>query len=218
MKLSVQAFLFDLDGVLVDSSWVVESVWHNWAIEHGLDPLDVVASCHGQPSRQTIHRHAPWLDVAEEARAVEQSQAWMVDRLAPCPGALELLDQIPSQHWAVVTSGTRLTARARLEAVGAPVPQVLITADDVVHGKPDPEGYLTAARALQSDPSRCLVIEDSQSGAQAGRLAGCQVLGVNGPLLGRADVDLRVTDLNHVHLTASTTGRYTLCAQTSQPV
>jgi len=189
-SIPVRAVLFDLDGVLVHSAAAVERSWARWARRHGLDADRVVAACHGRPSVETIALHAPHLDAAAEAAALEAEQAGDTEGLTACRGAAELIGALDGAGvpWAVVTSGTRPLAAARLSAAGHRLPEVFVTADAVTRGKPDPEGYLAAARALGVSPGDCVVVEDAEPGARAGRAAGAAVIGVaGGTLTGREE-------------------------------
>jgi mannitol-1-/sugar-/sorbitol-6-phosphatase len=190
--------LFDNDGVLVDSDASVDRAWSRWAVEQGLDPAEVVPLAHGQRAADTVT-----MLVAPELRAHALARIdalELADAASVCtvPGARALLESMPADRWAVVTSGTSALARARLAAAGLPQPQVLITADDVSLGKPDPEGYLAAAAALGVAPRDTLVVEDSGNGIRAARAAGTgTVLGV-GPRALATDADVVVPDLTGV--------------------
>lgn len=195
-ELRCAAVLFDLDGVLVDSGSTVERSWRDWARRQGLAEEDVLRVCHGRTSAATIAAVAPHLDARAEAERLEALQATDTASLRVCPGAAAVLSALPASSWAVVTSGSRQLATSRLRGVGLPVPDVLVTADDVRHGKPDPEGYLAAAARLGLDPSRCVVVEDARPGVLAARAAGCRVVGIEGPSLGSvAEVDVVVANL-----------------------
>jgi mannitol-1-/sugar-/sorbitol-6-phosphatase len=170
--------LFDLDGVLADSTAVVDRIWRAWAEERGLDGQAVVAIAHGRPTLEVIRKVAPHLAAEPEARELEEREVAAASGVMPVPGARELLDALPEPSWAVVTSGTRWLAASRIEAIGARAPRVLVTADDVERGKPDPEGYLKAAAALGAEARRCVVVEDSPAGITAARVATMAVVGV----------------------------------------
>jgi sugar-phosphatase len=170
------AILFDLDGVLMDSRVAVERAWERWAAGHGIDPVAVLAEAHGRRTIDTIRVIAPLLDVETEARLLEDAEALDFDGVTTLPGAAELLGALPSGSWTVVTSGTRTLATGRLTHGGLPIPEQLITADDVERGKPDPQPYLAGAAALGVDPADCLVIEDAPAGIEAGKAAGMTVL------------------------------------------
>src|SRR5664279_1438987 len=134
-----QGILFDLDGVLVDSTPCVTRIWSAWAQEHGLDPEYVVHAAHGQRTIETVRKVAPHLDAQRETNLMEQRELNDTDGLRVLPGAKELLAALPTGRYTIVTSGTRLLATKRLQVVGLPVPPKMITADDVTRGKPDPE-------------------------------------------------------------------------------
>lgn len=173
-----RAILFDLDGVLVDSRKCVELVWHAWAAERGLDPAPFLKVAHGRRISDTMRLVRPDLDAVAEARvldAMEEVETW---GLSPVPGAAELVARLSDMQWAVVTSGSRAVATLRLRTVGLPIPPVFVTADDVQRGKPDPEGYLLAARRLGVESADCVVIEDSPTGLAAGKAAGMRVIAV----------------------------------------
>jgi mannitol-1-/sugar-/sorbitol-6-phosphatase len=174
--ISCGAILFDLDGVLMDSRVAVERAWERWAARHGIDPVAVLAEAHGRRTIDTIRAIAPLLDVEAEARLLEGAEAVDFDGVTTLPGAAELLRALPSGSWTVVTSGTRALATGRLAHGGLPIPEQLITADDVERGKPDPQPYLAGAAALGVDPANCLVIEDAPAGIEAGKAAGMKVL------------------------------------------
>jgi sugar-phosphatase len=175
---TVAAILFDIDGTLVDSTPVVNRAWRSWADRHGIDAEAVLAVCHGRRSADTIAEFLPADRVAEEAEGLERTETADVDGVVALPGAAELLAALPDSTWAAVTSGSQALMRARLAAAGLPVPGVLIAAEDVTEGKPDPQGYRAAARRLGVAPEDCLVIEDAPAGLGAGRAAGGRVLAV----------------------------------------
>jgi|SRR5580658_1258759 sugar-phosphatase len=172
------SILFDLDGVLVDSTRSVERQWRAWAREQGISEEKVVAIAHGVRTIEVVRATAPHLDAEAEVRRLESREANDQDGVAVMPGAVELVHSIPVGRWCVVTSGTRMLAAARLRLAGIPVPEVMITADDVVHGKPDPEPYLKGAQSLGFDPRECLVIEDAPAGIQSARAGGMKVIGI----------------------------------------
>lgn len=173
-----QAVLFDLDGVLVDSTASVAYVWHRWAERHGLDVKEVLALAHGRRSIETMRLVAPELATEQEAEALNLLQAQDTSRDVAVPGAAAVLAALPPAQWAIVTSGPPFLAHARLQAVGLPQPTVLVTGEDVLHGKPHPEGYLQAAHQLGMKPEDCLVFEDAPAGITAGLAAGMRVIAV----------------------------------------
>jgi mannitol-1-/sugar-/sorbitol-6-phosphatase len=168
--------LFDLDGVLVDSTPAVARVWAGWAREHGFDPGEVVRKAHGRPSITTIRELLPHADHTAEDREVERREIADVEGVVPLPGAMELLRALPRQRWAIVTSCTRALAHVRITAAGLPKPRYLVTSTDVQNGKPDPEPYLKGAQFLGIPAADCLVIEDAPAGIRAGKAAGAHVL------------------------------------------
>ncbi len=174
-----QAVLFDLDGVLVDSTPCVTRVWSEWALHHGLDPEYVVHVAHGQKAIETVRKVAPQLDAEREFRIIEQMELDDTDGLRLLPGAKELLNAIPRDRYTIVTSGTRRLATKRLQTVGLPVPANMIAADEVANGKPHPEPYLTGAAALGYPAGACLVFEDAPSGIRSAQAAGATAIGVS---------------------------------------
>ena len=173
-----RAVLFDFDGVLVDSVAAVERAWGQWAGEHGLDAATVVAQAHGVRTVETVRVLTPHLDADDEAIRIEEREVAHTDQVTAYPGAAAVLADLPDGSWAIVTSGSRKLAAARLDAIGLPVPGVFVTADDVTTGKPAPEPYLLAAERLGVPPEHCVVVEDSPAGVVAGRSAGMRVVAV----------------------------------------
>lgn len=172
------AILFDLDGVLVDSTAVVERQWRQWAARNQINIADVMAISHGRRAIEIIQAVAPGLNSLAEAAYLAAAEAADTDGLSVYDGAYQLLTTLPSSHWAVATSGTRDVASARLTHAGLPFPGVFVTADDVPRGKPSPDPYLQAAAGLGIPAQRCIVIEDAPAGVTAGLAAGAQVIAV----------------------------------------
>src|SRR5208282_3721270 len=141
-EITCSGLLFDLDGVLIDSTPAVTRVWTQWAIDHGLNPVEVARKAHGRPSIVTIREFLPRADAEAENKRVERAELEDLDGVIPLPGARELLTVLPTDRWTIVTSATRALAEVRLCAAGLPVPAIMITASDVTRGKPDPEPYL----------------------------------------------------------------------------
>jgi sugar-phosphatase len=175
-KVLCRAVLFDLDGVLVDSTPAVARVWGWWAMQHGFDPDDTVRRAHGRPSLTTIRELLPNADHEAENNEVERREIEDLEGVIPLPGAMNLLHSLPSDRWTIATSCTRDLAHVRVQASGLPLPPNLITADDVRIGKPDPEPYSKAATLLGFDPEDCVVVEDAPAGIRAGKAAGARVL------------------------------------------
>jgi len=170
------AILFDLDGVLVDSTAAVGRAWHRWAIKHGLEPKAVVHAAHGRRTVETMRALVPHLDSTDEARTMENEEARDMEGVTVVPGADQLLRSLPDGQWGIVTSGTRTMATARLRDTGHVIPKVLVTADDVVDGKPHPEPYLKGAKGLGVAPELCVVFEDAPAGIRAAHAAGMRVI------------------------------------------
>jgi sugar-phosphatase len=170
------ALLFDLDGVLIDSTPAVARVWRRWAVEHGMEPEAVIRMAHGRPSRTTIGELVPDADVAREDREVERREMEDLDGVVPLPGAREILDALPPDRWTIATSCSRRLAEVRLRAAGLPIPETMVTSSDVRIGKPDPEPYLKAAAKLGFTASECIVVEDAAAGVRAGKGAGARVI------------------------------------------
>jgi len=174
------AILFDLDGVLIDSTPAVGRVWHRWAVEHGFNPETVVRIAHGRPSRTTIcellSNAEVDIDIDREDREVERREMEDLDGVVLLPGAWQLLNILPPERWNIATSCTRPLAEVRLRAAGLPIPSTMITSSDVKIGKPDPEPYLKAAAKLGFSTSDCIVVEDAPAGIRAGKAAGARVI------------------------------------------
>lgn len=174
------AILFDLDGVLVDSTKAVARAWHRWAVESNVEPAKVEAIMHGRRTIEIVQTVAPHLDAAAEAKKIELrgAEGDGKDGVTVMPGVADLLAGLPQDRWAVVTSGTRMVATARLKLAGLPVPAVMVPADDVVHGKPHPEPDLKGALLLAVNPAECIVIEDAPAGLQSAHAAEMKAIGI----------------------------------------
>ncbi|OLD21058.1 MAG: HAD family hydrolase [Acidobacteria bacterium 13_1_40CM_3_56_11] len=200
--------LFDLDGVLVDSTPAVARVWAGWAHEHGFNPDEVVKKAHGRPSIATIRELLPHADHAAEDREVERREIADVEGVIPLPGAMEFLKTLPLERWAIVTSCTRALAHVRIAAARLPRPQHLVTSTDVKNGKPDPEPYVKGAQILGVPANECIVIEDAPAGIRAGKAAGARVLALRTTAsdaeLQQAGADWIVDDCAGLFLDSST--------------
>jgi mannitol-1-/sugar-/sorbitol-6-phosphatase len=169
--------LFDMDGILISSLGSVERSWHTWGLSRGIDPSTAIYIAHGCRAIETIRKLRPDLDDEAELKYIEDLEIADNEGLAVLPGVLELLAALPSKRWTVVTSATERLARVRLAEGGIPVPERIITADQVSSGKPHPEPYLRGAEILGLPAADCVVFEDSASGTKSGRAAGCTVIG-----------------------------------------
>ena len=195
--------LLDLDGTLIDSIAAVERSWIRWCGEYGVDPQRLLGF-HGIPAAGVIAELLPEGDRDAAFDRILQIEVADVDDIVVLPGAADLLASLAAGgvRTAIVTSGTRDLAEARIAATGLTHPPVVVTASDVARGKPWPDPWLEGARRLGVDPARCLVVEDSVAGLRAGRTAGCRglvaVLGTT-PRAELEDVaDLVVPDVAHL--------------------
>lgn len=176
-----RAVLFDVDGTLLDVVENQRRIWSEWARRHELDPDWVYSEAVGTRPPETFAAVSPGLELAHCLRVLGEIE----DEDVRCgewqafPGAGALLRQLAGRDWALVTSNYERQVRARFDRAGLPVPAVIVDADAVTCGKPDPEGYRLAARRLSIAPKHCLVIEDGATGIQAGRAAGMTVWAVN---------------------------------------
>jgi sugar-phosphatase len=176
MQIECAALLFDLDGVLINSTPAVERVWRQWAIEHGFNPDNVVARAHGRPSLTTVREFLPNADHEAENRIVERREIEDLEGVVPLSGALDLLASLPVERWTIVTSCTRALAEVRIRAAGLPLPKQMITSNDITHGKPHPEPYIKGASVLGFPAAECIVVEDVPAGVTAGKAAGAKVI------------------------------------------
>jgi mannitol-1-/sugar-/sorbitol-6-phosphatase len=177
--IEARAVLFDCDGVLVDSGENVERAWRWWAAERGYDGDAVVALAHGRRTEDTMRELGLSAeDVAAESELLDRYEIADAASVHAFPQAAALVPGLARGSWAIVTSGTLALATSRLTAARLPMPAVLVTADDVRAGKPDPEGYLEAARRLGVPPADCVVVEDAPPGVEAALAAGMRVVGL----------------------------------------
>jgi sugar-phosphatase len=200
IELDCDAVLFDMDGTIVDSRAIVERTWLGWATEHGIPVEAALKVAHGRRTFETMQLLAPDVATPEEAARLDSLEEEQEGGEAAIPGALELLSSLPRDRWAVVTSAGRALALRRIARVGLPTPAIVVGADDVVAGKPNPEGYLKGARRLGLDPRRCVVFEDTPPGADAGRAAGARVVGLTTTYSSLPRYDARIADLRAVRL------------------
>jgi len=196
------ALLFDLDGVLIDSTACIVRHWERWARNHNIEMDTIMQVGQGRRCVETIRLVTPHLSAEEEAMELEEDEASDTEGVVEAKGASQLIGAIPRDCWAVVTSSGRDRALARLRQTKIAAPRVLITADDVAQGKPDPEPYALAANQLSVAACRCLVVEDAPAGIQSARAAGMLVigLGTTHPVQELAGAETVVMQLTDIHV------------------
>lgn len=167
-----------MDGVLVNSKPAIDRVRRKWAVRRGLDEQAVISLPHGQRTSESIQGIAGHLDIAEEVAWLDAEEERDFDGITAIPGAAALLGALAPDEWALVTSSGRELAPRRLAAAGLPLPRTMVAGESVTRGKPDPEGYLLAAKLLGRLPEACIVFEDAPAGIAAGIAAGIRVIGV----------------------------------------
>ncbi|MDR6959629.1 sugar-phosphatase [Pseudomonas brassicacearum] len=172
-----RAFLFDMDGTLLNSIAAAERIWTRWALRHGVDVATFLPTIHGVRAIDTIARqHLPGVDAQAEAEQLTREEIEDVEGVVQVPGAAAFLQSLPPERWAIVTSAPMALALRRMEAAGIPRPAVMVTAEDVSDGKPNPACYHLAAERLHVAAQECLVFEDAKAGIQAGEAAGADVM------------------------------------------
>jgi sugar-phosphatase len=180
VRVETKGLLFDMDGVLISSIGSVVRCWRIWAKQYGIPNADTYEVPHGMRAIEIVRSLRPDIDPLEGLRVIEDLEIADTADLTVLAGAKELLESLPPEQWAIVTSATRRLMLGRLEAAGLPAPERIVSADDVVRGKPDPEPYRKGAELLGYKPEECIVVEDAPSGVGAGKAAGSRVLGVIG--------------------------------------
>ncbi len=200
--LTCRALLFDLDGTLIDSGARIRRLWQWWAARHGVDYQSLLDVILGRTAVETIRIVAPQLVAEEQIDALETEETSDMHDVTVYPGALDLLDGLDGAPWAIVTSGSRRVATARIRHVGLPQPPVLVTADQIRQGKPAPEPYLLAARQLGMAAGDCIVVEDAPVGVTAGKAAGMRVVAIASTHAREelTDADALVSSLGDLHL------------------
>jgi sugar-phosphatase len=195
VTIEAAGILFDMDGVLVSSIGSVNRCWRRWAEHYGLPGAETYQIPHGTRAVDIIRTLKPQLDVAEGLRLIEDMEIEDVADLQVLPGARALLESLPPERWAIVTSATYRLLLGRLYAAKLPVPERIISGDMVERGKPDPEPYRRGAELIHAAPADCIVVEDAPSGVGAGVAAGSRVLGVLGS---HSEAELRAAGVSWV--------------------
>jgi mannitol-1-/sugar-/sorbitol-6-phosphatase len=180
VSVAAKGILFDMDGVLISSVASAVRCWRRWAERYGVPGAETFVIPHGVRSIDIVKMLRPDIDPQEGLRAIEDMEVEDVVDLKVLPGVKALLESLPPERWAIVTSATRRLLLARLKAARLPVPERLISAEMVERGKPDPEPYRRGAELLGFRPTECVVVEDAPAGVGAGKAAGCRVLAVLG--------------------------------------
>jgi sugar-phosphatase len=171
------AFLFDMDGTVLNSIAAAERIWSAWAVRHGVEVETFLPTIHGARAIDTITRlNLPGVDAEQQAAFITAAEINDVEGIVEIPAAAAFLNALPKNRWAMVTSAPRDLALRRMAAAGIPEPAVMITAEDVKAGKPDPAGYLLAANKLGVEPADCLIFEDATVGIQAAEAAGAALM------------------------------------------
>lgn len=211
MEITVDAVLFDNDGVLVDSHREVEQAWRQIAAEFDLDTDTLLVELIGRRAADTLSDHLDPEQCRLATARLEHLEIELADQTRPLAGALQLLDQLEGGRWTIVTSATRRLAEARWRGASIRIPERPVTADDVTNGKPDPEPFLVGAAAVGADPARCLIFEDSPAGGAAAHAAGASVVAV-GDLEWPFEPLARIGDLTRVSASLEADGSLTLRA------
>jgi len=175
-----KGLLFDNDGVIVSSIASVNRCWRRWAAHYGVPNASEVQIAHGTRAVEIMEQLAPGVDKEEGLRLIEDMEIADTDDLEVLPGVRVLLESLPKERWAIVSSATWRLLIGRLKAAQLPVPERIVSGDRVVNGKPHPEPYLRGAAMVGADPAECIVVEDAPTGVGAGKAAGCRVMGVLG--------------------------------------
>lgn len=206
-----RAVLLDMDGTLVDSTAVVEELWIEFAHEFSLSPDEVVRFSHGRPSAATYKHFVPHLSAEERKRlevARTKKEMIQLDGVVEIPGARAFIEQLRALQvpHALVTSAPLELARVRMAAAQVAVPDMVIPADQITKGKPDPQGYLKAAAALNVAPEDTVVFEDATAGIAAGEAAGAQVVIVGNTLPDEEAAHLHIADYRNLEVRRSGDG------------
>jgi sugar-phosphatase len=204
----IKGILFDMDGVLVSSIGSVVRCWRRWAEIYDIPNAEIFEVPHGMRAIEIIRSLRPDIDAEEGLRVIEDMEMEDTADLTVLPGVKKLMESLPLERWAIVTSATRRLLLGRLEAAGLPVPERIISGDMVERGKPDPEPYRRGAELLGFRPEECVVVEDAPSGVGAGVAAGCHVLGVLGTHSAEElqEADWVVASLEGLTVTADASG------------
>ncbi|RCI03337.1 hypothetical protein CU098_010403 [Rhizopus stolonifer] len=210
--LESSAFVFDLDGTLIDTTHQVIKFWTDLAVKYNIEPAQILATSHGRRTIETLERWIPELATPEHVNELEGKLAMEKEGVTILPGVLDLLNSIDFQDWTINTAGTQLMAAIRLSQSGIQVPKEMATGDKLKFGKPHPEGYLLAAKMLKRDPKDCIVFEDAPAGVEAAIAAGMQCIACTTThtveQLEKAGATVIVERLNSVSIQKQVDGSY----------
>jgi sugar-phosphatase len=197
-RFSCSAFLFDMDGTLVDSSVKVEDIWRIWCDRHNVDLASVMAIQQGVRSEDVIVQIAPHLDIPAECAWIDEMEVTDCEGIIEVAGARALLAKVPPELWTIATSACLAPAFARLQHCQIPVPDTMACAEHVSAGKPDPQIYRLAAQRLGQNPADCLAFEDAPAGISSALAAGCRVIQIGGEQKLHPDVLYVLADFQSV--------------------
>jgi len=207
MHIECRAVLFDLDGVLIDSTECILRHWRDWAEKNRVDIRKIEQVAHGLRTVETMRLVAPHLNVEQEAETFHDHELLDTEGIVAIEGAQCLLNALPAWGWTVVTSASRDLVKVRMTKAGLQVPEKCVTADDVRNGKPSPEPYLLGAEKLGITPHECVVVEDAPSGIEAGKKAGMRVIAIasthSRQTLLETEADSTVDRLLNLHISGS---------------
>jgi mannitol-1-/sugar-/sorbitol-6-phosphatase len=180
ISVAAQGILFDMDGVLVSSIGSAERSWRKWAALYGIPNAETLEVPHGRRAIDIVRLLRPDIDAQAGLKVITDMEVADVADLRVLLGVKRLLESLPQERWAIVTSASRRLLLARLTAAGLPIPERIISGEMVERGKPDPEPYRRGAELLGFLPGECVVVEDAPSGVGSGKAAGCRVMAVLG--------------------------------------
>ncbi|MDE1473668.1 HAD-IA family hydrolase [Xenorhabdus bovienii] len=198
---NIKAILFDMDGTLVQSLSEVEVVWSKWCEMHNISIKDVLDICHGVRSKDVILSIAPYLNVEEQIKLLDDLEIKYSATAKALPGVKEFLLSLGTCPWSVVTSASQRVAYHRMAICGLKIPDFIIGSDDVLNGKPYPDPYLMAAERLNIAAEDCLVFEDAYAGVQSALAAGCKVIQIGGKEKMFDSVIGLINDWNEIKIT-----------------
>ena len=187
-----QGFIFDVDATLVNTTQVINNIWKTWASQKGIEFSNILPHVHGRKIIETLILVDPQYSNVDEEKAVKDIAVHAMKSATEVEGALSFVNSIPKNSWAIATSGPRKVAETSLLASGFELPDSMVCAEDVTHGKPHPAPFILAAKNLGLDPQRCIAFEDSPAGIKSAKDAGCFTVAL---LTSHNKSDLALADL-----------------------